>query len=66
MARGVMPKRSDLNRPDLAQAVAAALPGCTDVKSQQRLLAMRLAASGHFTATQIAEQIGISRRQFFH
>ena len=61
-----MPKRFHLNRPDLAQAVAAALPGCQDVKAQQRLLAMRLAASGQFTAGQIAEQIGISRRQFFH
>ena len=27
---------------------------------------MRLAASGQFTASQIAEQIGVSRRQFFH
>jgi transposase len=61
-----MPKRFHLNRPDLAQAVAAALPLCQNVTSQQRLLAMRLAASGQLTATQIAEQIGISRRQFFH
>ena len=61
-----MPKRFHLNRPDLAQAVAAALPHCQDVTAQQRLLAMRLAASGQLTATQIAEQIGISRRQFFH
>lgn len=61
-----MPKRFHLNRPGLAQAAAAALPRCKDVKSQQRLLAMRLAASGQFTAGQIAEQIGISRRQFFH
>ncbi len=61
-----MPKRYHLGRPDLAQAVAKALPDCEDVKSQQRLLAMRLAASGQFTAAQIAEQIGISRRRFFH
>lgn len=61
-----MPKRFHLNRPDLAQAVAAALPHCQDVQVQSRLLAMRLAASGQFTAAQIAEQIGISRRQFFH
>jgi len=61
-----MPKRFHLNRPDLAQAVAVALAGCKDVRAQQRLLAMRLAASGQFTAAQIAEQIGISRRQFFH
>jgi transposase len=27
---------------------------------------MRMAASGQFTAAQIAEQMGISRRQFFH
>lgn len=66
MARTVMPKRFHLNRPDLAQAVAAALPGCKDVKAQQRLLAMRLAATGQFSAAQIAEQIGISRRQFFN
>ena len=61
-----MPKRFHLHRPDLAQAVAAALAGCEDVKAQQRLLAMRLAASGQFTAAQIAEQLAISRRQFFH
>ena len=61
-----MPKRFHLNRPDLAAAVAAALAECWDVRSHQRLLAMRLAASGQFTAAQIAEQIGISRRQFFH
>jgi transposase len=61
-----MPKRYHLREPDLAQAVAEALPGCKDVKAQQRLLAMRLAASGQFTAAQIAEQVGISRRQFFH
>ena len=61
-----MPKRYHLHQPDLAQGVVEALRGCRDVKSQQRLLAMRLAASGQFTAAQIAEQIGISRRQFFH
>ena len=61
-----MPKRFHLKRPDLAQVVAAALSQCQDVKAQQRLLAMRLAASGQFSAAQIAEQIGISRRQFFH
>jgi len=61
-----MPKRFHLNRPDLAQAVAAALPQCKDAKAQQRLLAMRLAASGQFCAAEIAEHIGISRRQFFH
>ena len=61
-----MPKRYHLNRPELAKAVVAALADCTDVKSQQRLLAMRLAASGQLTAAQIAEQVGVSRRQFFH
>jgi transposase len=61
-----MPKRFHLNRPDLAQAVVEALPGCKDVRDQQRLLAMRLACSGQFTAAQIAEQVGISRRQFFN
>jgi transposase len=66
MANKAMPKRFHLNRPDLAQAVAAALPLCQDVTSHQRLLTMRLAASGQFTASQIAEQIGISRRQFFN
>ncbi len=60
-----MPKRYHLNRPDLAQAVAVELRTCRDVKSQQRLLAARLAASGQFTADQIAEQLGISRRRFF-
>jgi len=60
-----MPKRYHLNRPDLAQAVAAELRTCQDVKSQQRLLAARLAASGQMTAAQIAEQLGISRRRFF-
>jgi transposase len=60
-----MPKRYRLNRPDLAQAVAVELKACRDVKSQQRLLAARLAASGQFTADQIAEQLGISRRRFF-
>ena len=60
-----MPKRYHLNRPDLAQAVAAKLRACKDTKGQQRLLAARMAASGQFTAAQIAEQIGISRRRFF-
>ena len=60
-----MPKRYHLNRPDLAQAVGDELRICTDVKSQQRLLAARLAASGQMTAAQIAEQLDISRRRFF-
>jgi transposase len=60
-----MPKRYHLNRPDLAQAVTEALRTCREVKSQQRLLAARLAASGQFTAAQIAEQLGVSRRRFF-
>src|SRR2546426_10065131 len=66
MVEGNMPKRFQLNQPDAAKAVAAALAHCKDVQAQQRLLGMRLAASGQFTAAQIAEQIGISRRQFFH
>jgi transposase len=61
-----MPKHFRLNQPELAAAVATALSACQDVKEQQRLLAMRMAASGQFTAAQIAEQVGISRRQFFH
>lgn len=60
-----MPKRYHLNRPDVAPAVAAELRSCKDTKCQQRLLAARMAASGQFTAVQIAEQIGISRRRFF-
>ena len=66
LADGVMPKRYHLKRPDLATAVTTALAECKEVRSHQRLLAMRLAASGQLTAAQIAEQIGISRRQFFH
>jgi transposase len=61
-----MPKRFHLNQPDLAQAVADRLATCQNVPDQQRLLAMRLAASGQLTAAQIAEQLGISRRQFFN
>jgi len=61
-----MPKRFHLNRPDRAKAVADALPTCTVVKDHQRLLAMRLAASGQLTADQIAHQVGISCRQFFN
>lgn len=61
-----MPKRHHLRRPDLALAISAALPVCQDVKTHQRLLAMRMTASGQFTAAQIAEQVGTSRRQFFH
>ena len=61
-----MPKRFHLNRPDLAAAVTVALVDCKDVRSHQRLLALRMAASGQFTAAQIAEQNGVSRRQFFH
>ncbi|MEY4387719.1 MAG: hypothetical protein RLY20_3002 [Verrucomicrobiota bacterium] len=60
-----MPKRYHLNRPDLAERVAIELRGCKDTKAQQRLLAARMAASGQFTAAQIAEQIGVSRRRFF-
>jgi transposase len=61
-----MPKRFHLNRQDMAQEITAALAACTDVVGQQRLLAMRLALSGQLTAGQIAEQVGISRRQFFN
>lgn len=61
-----MPKRFHLKRPDLAGAVTTALADCQDVRSHQRLLALRMAASGQFTAAQIAEQSGVSRRQFFH
>jgi transposase len=61
-----MPKRFHLKRPELAAAVTTALAEVKDVQSHRRLLAMRLAASGEFTAAQIAEQIGVSRRQFFH
>jgi transposase len=61
-----MPKRFHLNRPDRAKAVADAVATCQDVPDQRRLLAMRLAASGQLTAAQIAEQLGISRRQFFN
>jgi transposase len=61
-----MPKRFHLKRPDLAAEVTAALTDCQEVRAHQRLLAMRLAASGQFTAAQIAEQMGVSRRQFFH
>ena len=64
-AKKDLPKRYHLNRPDLAQAVAAELRTCQDVKSQQRLLAARLAARGQMTAAQIAEPLGISRRRFF-
>ena len=60
-----MPKRYHLNRPELAQAEADELRTCQDVKSQRRLLGARLAASGQFTADQIAGQLGISRRRFF-
>ncbi len=66
MANEFMPKRFHLKRPDLAVAVTAALMDCNDVRSHQRLLAMRMAASGQFTAAQIAEQNRVSRRQFFH
>jgi transposase len=61
-----MPKRFHLNQPDQAKAVADALATCQDTADQQRLLAMRLAASGQLTAAQIAEQLGVSRRQFFN
>ena len=46
--------------------MSSALAAVKDIPSHRRLLAMRLAASGQFTAAQIAEQIGVSRRQFFH
>lgn len=61
-----MPKRIRLHEPQLAQAVVAALETCRDVRDHQRLLAMRMAASGEFTAAQIADQLEISRRQFFN
>jgi transposase len=61
-----MPKRFHLNRPDRAREVTEALANCQDVSDQQRLLAMRLACGGQLTAAQIAEQVGISRRQFFN
>jgi transposase len=61
-----MPKRFHLNEPEQAKALAQALARCQNISDQQRLLAMRLAASGQLTAAQIAEQLGISRRQFFN
>jgi transposase len=61
-----MPKRFHLNCPGQAKAVADAVATCQDVSDQRRLLAMRLAASGQLTASQIAEQMGMSRRQFFN
>jgi transposase-like protein len=61
-----MPKRFHLNQPDQAKAVTDALAACQDTSGQQRLLAMRLAASGQLTAAQIAGQLGMSRRQFFN
>ena len=61
-----MPKRIRLHSPDLAQAVATALETCQNVKDQQRLLAMRLVASGGYTAAQIAEHLEMSRRQLFN
>jgi transposase len=61
-----MPKRIHLKSPDLAQAVVAALETCQNVKDHERLLAMRMAASGEFTAAQIAGQLEVSRRQFFN
>jgi transposase len=61
-----MPKRFHLKRPERAKEVAEALAHCEHVGDQQRLLAMRLACSGQLTAAQIAEQVGISRRQFFN
>jgi len=62
----LMTKRFHLQQPQLAQAVATALSQCQNVKDQKRLLAMRLAASGQFTAAEIAQQMQISRRQFFN
>jgi transposase len=61
-----MPKRFHLNRPDRAKEVVEAIAKCQDVSDQQRLLAMRLACGGDLTAAKIAEQVGISRRQFFN
>jgi len=60
-----MPKRYHLNRPELEAAIAAELRNCRDVQSQRRLLAARLALSGQLNASQIASQLGISRRRFF-
>ena len=61
-----MPKLFQLHRPDLAADLVAALAACQTVRDHQRLLAMRLAASGQLTAAQIAETVGLSRRQFFN
>jgi transposase len=61
-----MPKRIHLNRPDWAKAVVTALAKCQNVKDHQRLLAVRMAASGEFMSAQIAEHLGVSRRQLFN
>src|ERR1035441_11023656 len=61
-----MPKRFHLNRPDRAKEVIAAPADCDNVSDQQRLLAMRLACGGQLTGAQIAEPVGVSRRQFFN
>ncbi|HAO80645.1 MAG TPA: IS630 family transposase [Verrucomicrobia subdivision 3 bacterium] len=60
-----MPKQFHLNRPELEHSVATALRTCERVKDHQRLISMRLAASGKFTAAQIAKHVQVSRRQFF-
>jgi transposase len=61
-----MPKRIHLKRPDWAKAVVTALAECQNVKDHQRLLAVRMAASGEFMSAQIAEHLGVSRRQLFN
>jgi transposase len=60
-----MPKRYHLSRPVMAQTVAAQLQISNGPRDQQRLLAAKLAASGQFTAAQIADRTGVSRRRFF-
>src|ERR1039458_581614 len=60
-----VPKRFYYNRPELEQAAAIALRTCVRTKDHQRLIAMRLAASGQCTAAEIAKYVQISRRQFF-
>jgi hypothetical protein len=60
-----MPKHFLLSRPELEPAVATALRTCERAKDHQRLISMRLAASGKFTAAQIAKHVQVSRRQFF-
>jgi len=56
-----MPKKFQLQRPELSEELAGKLAGAQRVRDHQRLMAVRLAMSGELTLAQIGKAVGRAR-----